>query len=105
MECTLPTRLLIDYNASVAIIGEKIMASITIRNLDDNLKTMLRTQAARHGWSMEQEVREILHRAVMPPGNEAGFAQRINQRFAGLKAQALPIPARQRSRKPPKLGP
>ena len=36
------------------------MASITIRNLDDRLKTRLRVRAADHGHSMEEEVRCIL---------------------------------------------
>ena len=94
----------IEYNASNAIILGKNMANITVRNLDDHLKTRLRTQAALHGWSMEQEVREILHRAVMPIGKQAGFAQRINQRFAGLEVHTLPIPARQKIRKSPPLG-
>lgn len=80
------------------------MASITIRNLDDGLKTRLRTQAAQHGCSMEQEVRDILHLAVVSTENTAGFAQRINQRFTTLKVNALPIPARQKVRTPPKLG-
>ncbi|GAB7563884.1 plasmid stabilization protein [Methylobacillus methanolivorans] len=70
------------------------MASLTIRNLDDALKTKLRLQAAEHGWSMEQEAREILRRAVSEPGTELGFAQKIRQRFAGLEGE-LEIPARQ----------
>src|ERR1035438_8624775 len=36
------------------------MASITIRRLDDAVKTKLRLRAARHGRSMEEEAREIL---------------------------------------------
>lgn len=36
------------------------MASITIRNLDDYLKAQLRIVAARHGRSMEEEVRFII---------------------------------------------
>lgn len=36
------------------------MASITVRNLDDNVKNRLRRQAAAHGRSLEAEVREIL---------------------------------------------
>ena len=36
------------------------MSSITIRNLDENLKASLRMRAARHGVSMEQEMRNIL---------------------------------------------
>jgi len=62
------------------------MASLTIRNVDDELKSLLRQQAARHGCSMEQEVREILRRAVQTQPAGAGFAQRIQRRFAGLDA-------------------
>ena len=36
------------------------MASMTIRNLDDDLKARLRLRAARHGQSMEEEARSIL---------------------------------------------
>jgi phosphopantothenoylcysteine decarboxylase / phosphopantothenate---cysteine ligase len=39
------------------------MASITIRRLDDDLKKRLRLRAARHGRSMEDEARTILHSA------------------------------------------
>ena len=40
------------------------MASITVRNLDEDLKLRLKEQAARHGCSMEEEVRRILHAAL-----------------------------------------
>ncbi len=40
------------------------MASITIRNLDDDVKTRLRIRAAGYGRSMEEEVRLILREAV-----------------------------------------
>jgi plasmid stability protein len=40
------------------------MASIVVRNIDDDLKARLRVQAARHGRSMEAEAREILRRGV-----------------------------------------
>jgi plasmid stability protein len=36
------------------------MASITVRNLDDNVKKRLRRRAADHGRSLEAEVRDIL---------------------------------------------
>jgi len=36
------------------------MASITIRNLDDDLKKRLRIRAAERGRSMEEEARQIL---------------------------------------------
>ena len=42
------------------------MASITIRQLDDDLKRRLRLRAARHGRSMEAEHRLILEQALFP---------------------------------------
>ena len=42
------------------------MASITVRNLDEDLKQRLKEQAARHGCSMEEEVRRILAAALAP---------------------------------------
>ena len=40
------------------------MPSITVRNLDENLKQRLKEQAAKHGCSMEEEVRRILADAL-----------------------------------------
>lgn len=77
------------------------MASLTIRNLDDSLKVGLRQQAARHGWSMEEEVRQILRRTVTPVQDLGSFAQRIHQRFAQLGVDDLPVPERQTVRQPP----
>jgi plasmid stability protein len=74
------------------------MANLTIRNLDDELKNLLRQQAARHGCSMEQEARDILRRAVQTPPAGAGFAQRIQRRFASLETDDLPIPKRRAAR-------
>lgn len=76
------------------------MASLTIRNLDDQLKTLLRHQAVRHGCSMEQEARDILRQAVQAQPTGVDFAQKICQRFAGLDANELPIPKRRPARLP-----
>lgn len=43
------------------------MTSLSIRKLDDETCEQLRARAARHGVSMEEEVRQILKRAVSPP--------------------------------------
>jgi plasmid stability protein len=43
------------------------MASLSIRKLDDETYDQLRRRADRHGVSMEEEVRQILKRAVAPP--------------------------------------
>ena len=77
------------------------MSSITIRNLDDELKASLRLRAARHGLSMEQEVRNILQStlaAEASPTSGLAFAMRIHQRFKGLGTDEHPelerLPAR-----------
>jgi phosphopantothenoylcysteine decarboxylase/phosphopantothenate--cysteine ligase len=46
------------------------MASLTVRQLDDKLKKLLRLRAARHGRSMEDEVRVILRQAADDAGHE-----------------------------------
>jgi plasmid stability protein len=80
------------------------MSSITVRNLDESVKNSLRVRAARHGWSMEQEVRQILQQTVAPEqAGQISFAERVNRRFAGLQAGSLPIPPRQIARTPPEL--
>lgn len=80
------------------------MSSITVRNLDESIKTGLRLRAASHGWSMEQEVRDILARAVQgESAPTSSFAQRVNQRFKGLDAGQLPVPERQSARTPPTM--
>jgi plasmid stability protein len=40
------------------------MASLSVRNIDDNLLSRLRRRAARHGRSAEAEVRDILRHAL-----------------------------------------
>ena len=47
------------------------MASLTVRQLDEKLKKLLRLRAARHGRSMEDEVRVILRQAAEEAGLEA----------------------------------
>ena len=79
------------------------MASLTIRNIDDEVKIRLRIQAAQHGCSMEQEAREILSRAVLPQRNQPGFAQRIQRHFASLEPESLPVPERRQARNPPSM--
>ena len=84
------------------------MGSITIRNLDDDLKARLRLRAARHGLSMEQEVRNILQRTLATePATTNGldFALRIHQRFAGLGAEDIALPSRLPTKPVPDLGP
>lgn len=68
------------------------MASITIRNLDEQLKSQLRIQAEKHGHSIEEEVRLILRKALNQP-QKAGLGSRIRGRFGGAGGIDLEVPA------------
>ena len=68
------------------------MASLTVRQLDDKLKRLLRLRAARHGRSVEDEVRTILREAadetgraaldtIAPPAPQAASARRRRRRI------------------------
>ncbi len=41
------------------------MATITVRNLNDEIKELLRISAAKNGHSMEEEARMILQQALV----------------------------------------
>ncbi|MBR4738313.1 MAG: plasmid stabilization protein [Rhodocyclaceae bacterium] len=43
------------------------MASVTVRNLPDEVHRALRVRAAQHGRSTEAEIRDILEIAARPP--------------------------------------
>jgi plasmid stability protein len=68
------------------------MAQVVVRNLDNELKDALKRRAQRHGCSMEEEVRQILRRAVNEETSQAGgnLGSRIAQRFAGIGLAPLP---------------
>ena len=67
------------------------MTSITVRNIEDDLKHRLRIRAAEHGHSMEEEARRILRSAlggVETPTKDAapekGLATQIHELFAPI---------------------
>ena len=53
------------------------MASLSVRKLDDDTLTRLRVRAAQHGVSMEEEVRQIIKRAVSTPERLGDLAVRL----------------------------
>lgn len=57
------------------------MASITIRNIEDSLKALLRIEAAKNNRSMEEEARVLLRRALVKTAAKSGFGSRIHARF------------------------
>jgi plasmid stability protein len=69
------------------------MASITIRNLDDDLKSRLRIEAAIHHRSMEEQARVILRTALNHPAGQRGLGSRIRARL-GTDAMDLELPDR-----------
>lgn len=75
------------------------IATLTIRGLDPETHARLRVEAARHGRSMEAEVRAILQERLTPHDGERGLGSRIHERFAGL-GEELQIP--DRSGEPPR---
>lgn len=78
------------------------MASITVRNLDDEVKRKLRIRAAEHGCSMEAEVREILTEAVaIDPEPRKGLGTRIHERFKEVGGIDLELPEREPMPEPP----
>lgn len=78
------------------------MASITIRNLDDDLKKRLRIRAAQNGRSMEEEARILIRDGLesrFQTGAELWKAIRaIVEPIGGIE---LDIPPRQPIREPP----
>jgi len=77
------------------------MANLTIRNLDQGVKTRLRIRAAKHGRSMEDEVREILRTVLAEEsGSETNLAQTVRRRFAPIGGVELALPPRESGRDP-----
>jgi plasmid stability protein len=66
------------------------MATLTIRGLDPAMHARLRVEAARHGRSMEAEVRAILHERLMQSSGERGLGSRIRARFQGIECDLEP---------------
>jgi plasmid stability protein len=83
------------------------VASMTIRNLDDNLKTLLRLRAAKHGQSMEEEARSILRAALagrVEDDSGAALYAAIRARVEPLGGVDLALPSRELQRDPPDFG-
>ena len=77
------------------------MASITIRNLDDDVKTRLRVRAAEHHRSMEEEARLILGQAVTPKPSSRSLAEITRHWFGPDNGVDLELPPRGPGREPP----
>ena len=67
------------------------MASLSVRQIDDEVYDRLKVRAAGHGVSMEEEARQILQRAVAAPERLGEFAIRL---FGPAHGVELPLPPR-----------
>jgi plasmid stability protein len=82
------------------------VASITIPNINDNLKQRLMERAAEHGHSMEVEAREILEDVLVgkpspaAPDNLYDAIRAIVEPIGGIELEPFP---RQPVREPPKF--
>jgi plasmid stability protein len=68
------------------------MAQVIVRNLDELVKRKLQRRAARHGHSMEEEIRDILRDAVKDDSRRPkGLGTAIAERFQGIELEE-PMP-------------
>lgn len=67
------------------------MPSLSVRRIDRDVYELLRVRAAKHGVSMEEEVRRILERAVAAPDRLGDLALK----YFGASGVELELPARE----------
>jgi antitoxin FitA len=70
------------------------MAALSIRDLDDSVREKLRLRAARHGRSMEAEIRLILTAAATEEEPRTDLFSALTERFTQLGGVDLDLPAR-----------
>ena len=79
------------------------MASITVRNVPDEVHRALRVLAAQHGRSAEAEIRDIVERAVKPAKRlRLGDALAALGRKVGITEQDITIIDQTRDKSPAK---
>lgn len=71
-----------------------VVAAVSIRDLDDDVRERLRVRAARHGRSMEAEIRAILAEAVREPDPVENLFTALLDRFAGIGGVELDVQSR-----------
>lgn len=79
------------------------MARLTIRNMDESPKAVLRMKAAENGHFMEEEALQILKHFLLHKKRTIGIGTLISKRFAGVGGIDLPEIPRKQPRQLPKL--
>ncbi len=80
------------------------MSTLTIRNIETEIKDKLRLVAAANGRSMEEEVRTILRSVLLQPAAATGLGSRLNARFAAIGGVHLLPPDRSSPARSPDFG-
>jgi plasmid stability protein len=80
------------------------MASITIRNLEEDITQRLRVRAAQHGRSMEEEAREILRKVMGEDSPPRDLAAAIRARLVPDIRAELELPLREPMPDPAEFG-
>ena len=73
------------------------MSTLTIRNIDGDVKAKLRIAAAGHGLSMEEHARRVLAESVRPATTNVprfGFGTYLSRLFDDVDRIDLKTPAR-----------
>ncbi len=92
---------MIKMNALLSPWINAVMATLTVRNLPDDVHRALRVRAAQHGRSTEAEIREILTMAVKPAGRlRLGDALAEMSREMGLTNEDVAALEQTRDRTP-----
>ena len=77
------------------------MAQVIVRKLEETVKRKLQRRAARHGRSMEEEIRDILRNAVKDEERpRKGLGTEIAERFKGIGLEEPIQPLRIKLRVP-----
>ena len=80
------------------------MPSLTVRNIDEELKKKLKLSPASRNRSMEEEVRQILKHYLLREKSGQGIGTRISRRFAQAGGVELPDAKRTFPREKPDFG-
>jgi plasmid stability protein len=82
-----------------------MVTTMTIRNMDEQIKARLRVRAATHGRSMEDEARDILRAALSAEAvRSVSLVEAIRSRVAPFGGVTLEPPGREAIRDVPEPG-
>ena len=66
------------------------MASLSVRQIEDDVYERLRERAKRHGVSMEEEARQIIRQAVDTPERLGTFVAELFAKQGGVELELPP---------------